>query len=58
MGCSVAACPMVVYPTTTGFVGPKPKMMLGSTSEAVLQSSTQELPHWNSNFMKNIVIFF
>ena len=57
MGCSVAVCPTVVYLPVTGGVGPKPKMVLGSISEAVLQSSTQALPHWNTNFTKNLAIF-
>ena len=55
--CSVAACPTVVCPTVASSVGPEPKMVLGSTSEAALQNSSQALPHWNSNFMKNEAIF-
>ena len=58
MGCSAAACPMVVCPLVTGSVGPEPKMALGSTSEAAMQSSTQELPQRNLNFTKKCSYFF
>ena len=39
-----------------GSDGTEPKAVLGSTSEAALQNSIS-VTYWNSNFMKNVVVF-
>jgi len=50
--CSRAVCPVIFYSPATGSVGPEPKVVPGSMSEAVLQKTNSNITTLKLNFTK------